>query len=505
MNLHPSFHAPRGLPRVESRGLPRAESRGLPRATSRGSLLIVAMILTAVIGISLASYIRLGLQSQKISNRALYNNAAINLAENGLEEAMYSINQMVDNPSYGWTGWSTTGTGANDDAKRRFPSSSGTYSFDQNATGYVRVYVYNYKGINSPVIVARSTINLGGGSSTSIEKWIEVTLTRTSKFANGLVAKDTILFRGNNPSVDSWNSDPGHGTSGHTCSYTAFSSANKNDAGSVGSISVAIDSVLVKQADVWGYVSTNGDDPTDAVGNNGSIKGEDTPSGVKVDPNRVSTSFSASFDAVSTPDTSSLTTLGDISSPTTLGTAGTATTILCDEISLSGNSKILTIVGDVTLVISAGPGENAINITGNSSGITVAANSSLKIYTAGDISLTGQGITNTSGAPKNVQIYGTSTSTSTDQAIKVAGGGSFSGCIYAPNGSVELRGDGSMWGSVVAEDIDLTGNANFHYDESLGNLDAGNPFRVGSWKELTLEDESGTTSDRAGYRTDLSF
>ena len=59
----------------------------------RGSLLIVAMLLCAVIGISLASYIQLGRSSLVISNRALYNNAAMNLAENGLEEAMYSVNQ----------------------------------------------------------------------------------------------------------------------------------------------------------------------------------------------------------------------------------------------------------------------------------------------------------------------------------------------------------------------------------------------------------------------------
>ena len=80
-----------------------------PRAQNRGSLLIVAMILTAVIGISLVSYIRLGRTSLTISNRALYNNAAMNLAENGLEEAMYSINRMVSDSSYSWSGdgWAT--------------------------------------------------------------------------------------------------------------------------------------------------------------------------------------------------------------------------------------------------------------------------------------------------------------------------------------------------------------------------------------------------------------
>lgn len=475
----------------------RSSARGLAAAGSKGSLLIVAMILTAVIGISLASYIRLGIQSQKISNRALYNNAAMNLAENGLEEAMYAINNMVATGTYtAWSSWSNNGTSASSHAWRRFPSSSGTYSFDQNSTGYVRAFVYNYRGSNAPTIVVRSTVTLGGATQAPIEKWIEVVLSRSSKFANGLVAKDSILFKGNNPSVDSWNSDPGHGTSGHVCGYTAFSTTNKNDRGSVGSISVAIDAVLVKQADVWGYVSTNKADPTDSVGKNGSILGKDSPTGIKVDPNRVSTTFSANFDPVTQPSASGYTSLGQVSSPTTLGTAGAATTIVCTDIRLSGNSQVVTFRGDVTLLITAAAGTDAINITGNSSGITVAANSTLTIYTAGNIDLTGQGIVNTSGAPKNIQIYGTSTSTTQDQDIKIAGGGNFSGVIYAPNGSVSLRGDGAMWGSVVAEDIELTGNANFHYDESLGNLSGGNPFRVSSWKELTTAAQRSAYDDR---------
>ncbi|MEX2044897.1 MAG: hypothetical protein WD941_06045, partial [Opitutus sp.] len=55
----------------------------------RGSLLIVAMILCAVIGISLVSYLQLSRTALGLSNRGVYNNAAVNLAEQGLEEAMY--------------------------------------------------------------------------------------------------------------------------------------------------------------------------------------------------------------------------------------------------------------------------------------------------------------------------------------------------------------------------------------------------------------------------------
>lgn len=455
----------------------------------RGSALIVALLMAAIIAISLASYISLGVQSMKISNRALYNNGAMNLAENGLEEAMYSINKMVNDSTYTWTGWNNNGTGATSDAWRRFPTGSTTYTYDQNATGYVRVMVYNYMG--TPKIVARSTITLGGATSAPVEKWIEVTLSKTSKFANGLVAKNSILFRGNNASVDSWNSDPSNNGS-----FTAYNSAtNRHDNGSVGSVSVATDSVLIKQADVWGYVSTNnGQSPADNVGANGSILGADSPGGITVDPNRVSTTFNASFDAVTTP-TTSVTTLGSIGAGT-YGTAGVTQTIVVSDITTSGNSQTVTFLGNVTLIVTAGAGSQAIKISGNNSGITVGANSSLKIYTAGNVDLTGQGITNSTGAPKNVQFYGTSTTT---QDIKIAGGGNFSGVIYAPAADVTINGDGSMTGSVVANNITLTGNAAFHYDESLGNMGSGNPFRVSKWKELTL------AGDRAAYATDLSF
>src|SRR5688500_20135708 len=110
------------------------------RTRHRGSLLIVAMILCAIIGISLVSYIQLSRTTMVISNRALYNNAAMNLAENGLEEAMYSVNKSVLDTTYTWSGW-TTATDPND--KQRIWTG---YTFDQNATGVLRVYVYNYNG-----------------------------------------------------------------------------------------------------------------------------------------------------------------------------------------------------------------------------------------------------------------------------------------------------------------------------------------------------------------------
>jgi hypothetical protein len=171
---------------------------------------------------------------------------------------------------------------------------------------------------------------------------------------------------------------------------------------------------------------------------------------------------------------------------------------------LSSNGSILTISGDVVLYITADEGEDAISITGQG-GIEIAPGSSLNIYTKGDINIAGQGVLNggttlaTANQPKNFQIWGTSTSTSPLQDISLAGNGVLSGIVYAPNGSVDINGNGDVMGSVVANDITLTGNAKFHYDESLADLDDDSPFRVTKWKELT------TAAERATYRTSMTW
>src|SRR5215212_5867546 len=149
------------------------------RRSQRGSLLIVAMLLCAIIGISLGSYLHLSRTALNISNRAMYNNAAMNLAEQGIEEAMYSINQFVDNPAYTWTGWTLSGV----NAYRMWND----VVLSQNATAEYRVYIYDYAGASAPKLVSRARVTRGAGGA-PIEKWVEVTLNKTSKFANGLVA-----------------------------------------------------------------------------------------------------------------------------------------------------------------------------------------------------------------------------------------------------------------------------------------------------------------------------
>jgi hypothetical protein len=465
-------------------------------------MLIVAMLISAIIAIALASYLQLTRSGLTISNRALYNNAAMNLAENGLEEAMYSINKKVADDTYDWNvKWTTDGSTSSSSAWRTLPVTQ----FDQNATGFVRVYVFNYVGVVAPRVVARSTITLGGAASRPIEKWVEIILTKASKFANGLVAKETITFNGNNATVDSWNSDPDNNPATAAIDYDA---TTKRDNGTVGSISVAVGAIGVNNADIFGYAATGGAAVT--VGSQGKVGPFNTPNGTIAD-GHTSTDFSASFDPVTAPPASytniNIPNNADYVLPDDTGASAAAdgtyylSAINCDI------KQVLKVAAGKKVVLRLTTGAQAIKLTGGSAAINLETGAKLEIYTEGDIDIAGQGVMNggttdaTCGQPINFQIWGTAVAPDT-QNIAVSGNGVYSGIIYAPQGHVTMNGggnSGNVSGSIVANDITLNGSVKFHYDESLGNMGTGNPYRVQQWVELT------TAAQRAAYSSVLDF
>lgn len=468
------------------RTTPRAEApRYGKRQRSRGSLLIVAMILCAVIGISIVSYMGLGRTAMGISDRALYNNGAMNLAENGLEQAVYAINKTVANPSYDWrtSGWTLSPP----NAKQKWTDEN----FGNGGRAVVRAYVYGYTGSAAPEIVSRAVVTPGGGGA-ALEKWVRVTMRKTSRFANGMVARDSITFSGTNASVDSWNS-------GWPSSATPYSAAVKNDRGTVGSISVSTSAIGVNNADIWGYASTGGALPT--VGAGGRVGPFGQAAGT-MDMARVSTDFSASFDAVVAPVATYKNYGGAITSNESLPRGG------IDPISPDGyyyieadsvnfTNKTLTITGKVILKLTNAM--TAIDIGGGSGALNINSGAELQVYGPGDIKIAGQGLMNggttaaTANQPAKCQFYGTKTTGT--QAIQIAGNGVLSALVYAPQGSVKINGNGDVCGSVVANDITCVGNAAFHYDESLANFGGNNPYRVSSWFELT---DASSRADHAG-------
>lgn len=414
----------------------------------RGSAMVGVLIMVVVVASLIGLYLRSATQELEHAYRSVWLQHAVNLAEAGLEEAFWSLNRGD------WSDWKTQ----NGYLVKRIELQG-----QANEQHTISVQVGGI-GANNPRVVAEGRITRHGNS---IQKQIEMTMSRRGLFANGLTSRNQVRFAGNNTSVDSFDSRNGP--------YDLVN--NRNDQGSVASVGVSVDSVTVQNANILGFVATGGMDPI--VGPNGSIRGWNSPIGTNVDPDRVSTDFYQDFPEVPPPSTS-----GALTSYTggTIGAPHTSTVYAIDSVNV-GNNQSLTVHGDVTLVV------REMDVKGQ---VDVGPNSSLTIYVEEDMDIGGTGIVNGSAKPSRVVIYGTNPDPG-GQEIKLHGQGILHAAVYAPNALVSMRGGGGtvgrLLGAVVAYDIFSNGNYWFSYDEALADFGSDGLYRLGSWREMVRPDD----------------
>ena len=266
--------------------------------------------------------------------------------------------------------------------------------------------------------------------------------------------------------VDSYSSDNGV--------YDATS--NRNDNGSVASNAIVDGAISPGNGDIFGYVATGGGLPS--FGPNGSLRGKDTPSGVKIDQSRIAYDFYSEFEDIEQP-------AGNASVDPPIpasGTIGVSTHTTPTDYYVTDfenkNTDKLIIDGPVRLIVDgnwSSKGE-----------IEVTANGSVELYIAGNMDIGGNGMVNKTNIPSKFVVFGTN---KVDKAktIKLHGNGAIHASIYAPNAVLEMKGGGNsgeFMGAAVASSIKMTGNSNFHYDEALGSFAVDNSYRVERWREL---------------------
>jgi hypothetical protein len=472
-------------------------------------------MLATAIALTLGSFLSLANQSSRLSYRTFYAGAAMNAAETGLEEAMWSINKRVAGDTDVWAanGWTVTSGGA---ARRTFtldPVSGG-------ATVEVKVHVSRANLVgNNPFVLARSIITPPRGAP--IERWVNITLSKRSRFAVGLVAKDSIRFNGNNASVDSYDSRLG--------AYTPGSFANRFDRGTAGSSSVQVNTLNLGNADIWGSAIVGTADTSGlSVGPNGTVGPHGTGQGTVV-PENVQTNFTANFDDVAHP--ASYTGAGSysiatISGATTLPRA--SDTPAADgkyyynisSIDLGGNAgNVLNINGPVVVRMTPTTG-TAVDIGGQASiaiqnsytqnivtllppfVTTATVTPSLEIFTQADVSIAGRGVAY-AGKPENFKLWGTRPqSNAAAQNLSINGNGVLSAVVYAPNANISMHGggnSGNVFGSMIGKTITVTGNSAFHYDEALADMDGDGALGMDEWNEYV------SYADRATYASLMNF
>jgi hypothetical protein len=480
--------------------------------STRGTVLIVSLILAAIIGISLVSYVSLANNSLKQASRSFYSNSAMNIAEIGLERAIACFNQLDNGTSAAaWTGWATNNTTYNATTSPTTPWARNTITVPNigpGAEATIKVWVHHYEGSNtySPKIIAKSTITQTNAAP--IEKYIEVTIRKRSLFANGLVAKDDVDWSGG-PMAASWNSDP-TGTGSPIYAYNP-SAATGTPGAMTANVTVGSlrGDIGLSGGTVWGFAKTG---PTGSI-SGGSVHGLGTTSD---DTTRRTNDFNATFPTIQTPTPTIVNTVtttlggsisfprvGDLSTTATLNNV-TGTYYFYNFTSLSagidvGGSDDMVINGNVVFIINNHPNTTTVK-TGGSASLTLAAGATLNVYTDGNVAIAGNGLVNSNAQPKNCFFWGTRTTDG--QTMDISGNGQLKAVVYAPNAVVDLNGGGSngkMMGSVVAKEINMNGGTEFYYDESLANLTTGNPWGISKWKELQ------SAAERAAYSSQLGF
>lgn len=469
---------------------------------NRGSVLIVALILALVIAVALGSYISMSTTALNFSQRSFLSNQAMNVAEAGLEQALWAVNQQADENPNAWSYFNTpvgteiTGTFTN-------------FTLSQNVTAAVKVYVKNYNsdGDPAPIVVAQGTVTPTLGSP--ITKMVEVHLGKRSADGGAIITKEGgVVLKGSRVTIDSWDDDPDNNPATSSVAYIN-STPQANALVATPSISATID---VQNAKIYGRVSVGSDSTTAIdIGPNGVIGDTNAALGT-IDEERVASNFTMNIPDETNPDVVSLNNDyqgGMISGEISLPLAG-ATGVEKDgktvyyytaaAIEQGGNeSNILTIKDGyhVVIILSAASGTTAVKTVGADPRISIGDDASLALYTEGDVSISGGSLVNSNNDAASFEIHGTNTTPGV-QSIDIGGNGELKAVVRAPNAEVTIRGTADVYGSIVAYKATLEGEIRFHYPESL-LLEGDKYFQVRKWVELL------SAADRAKYATQLNF
>jgi len=417
----------------------RGACRHAPR--EKGAALVLSL-LTGVLMLGLALPFLFKLSGQyHVTDKSYKSMSALNLAEAGIERAIWELNHGDIST---WSGSSSERTMPIAD----FTASSGA------VIGNIAITVYN-PGTANPSV--ESTGSVAHAGAQNVMKTLRIVLQGTSPnvFNFGLFGQTGVTIY-NNALTDSYDSRLG-----------AYGGSNIHHNGDVGTN------------------ATN--NPCISLYNNGIIDG-DAVSGYQSNP---ATAIYQGNNATISGQKSALDQAKEIPSvpaPTGLTFRGSYSLSGTDTISQSGqysnftlnNNAVVTITSDVTLYITG-----TFTLSNNSQ-FRISSGASAVIYFGGSMSISNNAlINNQTQDPTKLVMYGTDTFTGSQTFRNNT---NTYAAIYFPKANVTIYNNGNIYGSLVANSITLQNNVDFHYDEALASFQSGlgapaAPFTMKSWQE----------------------
>jgi hypothetical protein len=407
-----------------------------------GSVLMAALVIAAVTGLALLSYLSLSNNQNLMTVRSEAWNSAMPIVEAGIEEAIAHLTASPDD--WGKHGWK--GKTGHCELERDLGEEYGRYSITiSNRT--------------TPVIIARGYVR-APLSTNYISRTVRVDLIMKPEVGPGLGAKGTIDLNGNKLYVDSFDSsDPVHS------SLTGGYDKNKKKDGVTIATNLGVtDAVDVGNADVWGRVATGPGGSVDSLKNGvvGSAAWHVKGSGIE--PGYSSTDADIPFPPIVPP------------------VSGAPALSLLGNLALGdGIFEIGAVTGTITVT---GKAKLIVRTTFSPGSITLAPGATLDLYVYASSATFGPNSYNFSAGSRanNLHYYGMPSNTS----ISFNGNSSFMGVLYAPDADLSCNGGGNglnFCGSSLTKSVKMNGSYSFHFDEAL--LNEGSPgYIITAWNEL---------------------
>ena len=152
----------------------------------------------------------------------------------------------------------------------------------------------------------------------------------------------------------------------------------------------------------------------------------------------------------------------------------------------------LTVSSQTTQTLSptGGPTGNGVycyhNLTLQGGG-TLTASGPVKVYITGQFTARGDSQFGVVSDPKQMLMLMTSTGDATLEQGTITGSTTFYGALYGPSSTIDIQGNAEVFGSIVAQTVNVTGSAAIHYDETLSDTtNVFNTFKTVrlAWREL---------------------
>jgi Tfp pilus assembly protein PilX len=430
----------------------------------QGSALIISLMLSGMIAITLISYLTMISGQHKSVARTEAWNAAMAMAEAGVEEAMEQLEAAgsTNSASLSTNSWTLGGDGMYHKTRTL---TNNSYS------GFAGVAI---QPAASPVIWSTGFVLAPFSTSGAyIGRLVKVIATNSVSSGNGITVKGTILFNsGSMAGVTRTNGAYDLATSDL---IGAAALSNTNSAGAI--------NLQGGGSHILGSTYT-GPGGTVTVSGGAGVGNTLTYSGIQAGHtnNNANYQFNDITAAMATAAVSGYLSSFTVTGGTNYaGTAGLSTAYQMTQFTTGNSTQPLIVNGNVTVYFTApgstGTGGNSLTVQG-SGYIKVMPGAKLTIYTAGNVTISGGGVVNGTGLADNTTIYGLPTAT----AVTYSGSANYIGTVNAPEALFTLSGGANVIGAILANSA-VINSGTVYWDSGLNSNPA---FLTKNWNEVAL-------------------